>query len=334
MTQQRMIQAIRDALIEELERDDAVCVIGDGLPKGGSFGEFRDLLQRFGPRRLTPVMPLSEMAFVGMAVGAAMTGLRPIVYLAFMDFLTLAMDPLVHHAGMAHHIFGGQLRAPVTVMTSYGTGRQTGPQHSKSLESWIAHAAGVKVVMPGTPADAKGLLKSAVRDDDPVVFAYPRMSLGDSGEVPDGEHLVPIGRADIKRAGGDVTLVTWGSMVAPSLAAADIAAGHQIAVEVIDLRSIVPWDLPAVLGSVEKTGRLVIAHEASRAFGPGAEIAATVAEQAMHALDAPIARVGGRNVPIPFSPVLERAWMPQVEQIVNAVTSVVARGPRGRGDGH
>ena len=322
MPQQRMIQAIRDALIEELERDDLVCVIGDGLPKGGSFGEFRDLLQRFGPRRLTPVMPLSEMAFVGMAVGAAMTGLRPIAYLAFMDFLTLAMDPLVHHAGLAHHIFGGQLRAPVTVMTSYGTGRQTGPQHSKSLEAWVAHAAGVKVVMPGTPADAKGLLKSAIRSDDPVVFAYPRMSLGHSGDVPDGEHLVPIGRADVKLSGRDVTLVTWGAMLPASLAAAEIAARHGVAVEVIDLRTIVPWDVDAVLGSVARTGRLVIAHEAAKGFGPGAEIAATVAEEAIHSLDAPILRVGGRNVPIPFAPVLERAWTPQVEQIVAAVGSV------------
>ena len=318
-----MLMAIRDALIGELERDDMVCVIGDGMRRGGSFGEFRDMVDHFGPKRLTPVMPLSEMAFVGMAAGAAMSGLRPIAYVAFMDFLTLAMDPLIHHAGIAHYISMGQLDVPMTVMTSYGTGRQTGPQHSKSTEQVFAHASGIKVAMPGTPADAKGLLTSAIRDDNPVIYAYPRMLLGDSGEVPDGEYFVPLGLGDVKRPGKDVTLVTWGSIVPVALETAKAMAAQGVSVEVVDLRSIVPWDVDLVLESVAKTSRLVIAHEANRVFGPGSEISATVAERAMDLLDAPIIRVGGEDVPIPFNPVLERAYKPQTADIAHAINVVV-----------
>jgi acetoin:2,6-dichlorophenolindophenol oxidoreductase subunit beta len=318
----RYIKAINEALHEEMARDESVFVIGEDVgAAGGAFGGTRGLLQAFGERRVRDT-PISESAIVGLALGAAMKGLRPVVEVMFADFLPVCMDQIVNQIAKTRFMFGGQFTAPLVIRAPGGGGLNAGPQHSQSLEAWFAHVPGLKVVMPATPADAKGLLKSAIRDDDPVLFLEHKALYASSGAVPDGEHLVPIGKADVRRAGKDVTIVTASRMVLQTLEAAETLAAQGTEVEVIDLRSLTPLDRDAIFASVEKTSRLVIAHEAVKSFGIGAEISAMVSEHMIDVLDAPIVRVGAPFSPVPFSQ--EHDYLPNASDIVQAVEKVMA----------
>ena len=321
MTETRYIKAINEALHEEMTRDENVVIIGEdvGAP-GGAFGGTRGLLQAFGDKRVKDT-PISESAIVGLALGAAMKGLRPVVEVMFADFLPVCMDQIVNQIAKTRFMFGGQFAAPLVIRAPGGAGLNAGPQHSQSLEAWFAHIPGLKVVMPATPADAKGLLKSAIRDNDPVLVLEHKALYASSGDVPAGEYLVPIGKADVRRTGKDVTIVTLSRMVLDSLEAAETLAAHGIDVEVIDLRSISPLDRQAIFSSVEKTSRLVIAHEAVKSFGIGAEISAMVSEEMIDVLDAPILRVGAPFSPVPFSQ--EREYLPNAADIVRAVEKVM-----------
>lgn len=318
----RYIKAINEALHEEMARDENVFVIGEDVGgPGGAFGGTRGLLQAFGERRVRDT-PISESAIVGLALGAAMKGLRPVVEVMFADFLPVCMDQIVNQIAKTRFMFGGQFTAPMVIRAPGGAGLNAGPQHSQSLEAWFAHVPGLKVVMPATPADAKGMLKSAIRDDDPVLFLEHKALYASSGPVPDGEYLTPLGKADVRRTGKDVTVVTASRMVQQVLDAAETLAGQGTDVEVIDLRSLTPLDKDAIFNSVEKTSRLVVAHEAVKAFGIGAEIAAMVTEEMIDVLDAPVARVGAPFSPVPFSQ--EKDYLPNAADVVRAVEKVMA----------
>ncbi|MBU1274574.1 MAG: alpha-ketoacid dehydrogenase subunit beta [Proteobacteria bacterium] len=324
MAEIRYILAVGQAMGEEMERDPDVLLLGEdvGAP-GGSFGASRGLLERFGSRRVVDT-PICEASFLSLAAGAAACGLRPIVEIMFMDFITVCMDGMVNQLAKMRYMFGNQYKLPVVVRTPAGGGLNAGPQHSQCLEAWFAHVPGLKVVMPATPADAKGLLKSAIRDDNPVLVVEHKALHAMKGEVPEGEHLVPIGEARVCRQGGDVTVVTAGRMVHEALAAAAELEAEGIGLEVIDLRSIQPWDKQTVFDSVAKTHRLVVAHEAVKAFGFGAEVAAAVGEELMDELDAPIGRVGAPFMPVPFS--LEQAYLPGAVQIAQAARQAAQGG--------
>ncbi|MEE9202987.1 MAG: alpha-ketoacid dehydrogenase subunit beta [Dehalococcoidia bacterium] len=317
MKDSRYIRAIGEGLAEELDRDDNVLVLGEDVVEGGPFSITKGLAQRFGTRRIRNT-PISESAFMGLALGAAIAGLRPVVEVMFMDFLTVCMDPLVNHAAKMRYMFGGQYSVPLVVLTAAGAGGGAGPHHSQSLEAWFAHIPGLKVIMPSTPYDAKGLLKAAIRDNDPVIYAYHKGLLRQAGQVPEEDYTVPIGVADVKREGSDVTIVATGLMVHQALSAAADLEAAGISAEVVDPRTISPLDTETIVASVKKTGRLVVAHEAVKGFGIGAEIAAVVAEEALDYLDAPIKRIGLPSTPIPFSPTLEAALLPTADHIVRA----------------
>ena len=317
-------EALGDALRLEMERDARVVVMGEDIAEhGGAFQVTAGLLEKFGPTRIRQT-PISELGIVGAAVGAALTGLRPVVELMYIDFSGLAMDQLVNQAAQNRFMFGGQARVPMVMRTQGGAGRGNAAQHSKSLEAWFTHVAGLKVVMPATPADAKGLLTSAIRDDDPVIFLEHKLLYRTKGEVPIGEHVVPLGRADVKRAGKDLTIVSWSRQVLFALDAAKQLASEGIDAEVVDLRTLVPLDKEAVLSSVRRTHRVLIVHEAIRRGGFGGEIAAIVAEEAFDDLDAPPRRVAGLETPIPYAQHLERSVIPQVDDIVKAAKELVA----------
>ena len=322
MKEVRYIRAITDALMEEMARDDKVFVIGEdvALP-GGSFGATRGLLEAFGAKRVKDT-PISESAIVGLALGAATQGLRPVVEIMFMDFLPLCMDQIVNQVAKTRYMFGGQYQVPLVIRTPCGGGLNAGPQHSQCLESWFAHVPGLKVVMPATPYDVKGLLKAAIRDDNPVLFVENKALYGLQGEIPEEDYLVPIGKADVKKPGKDVTVVATSRMVHQSLEAARTLSEEGIEVEVIDLRTISPLDKETIFQSVEKTSRLVVAHEAVKAFGVGAEIAAMVAEEMIDCLDAPILRVGAPFTPVPFN--LESFYLPNAEDVIKAVKKALA----------
>ncbi len=316
-------EAIAAAIAEEMDRDPAVVLFGEDVARaGGTFLATRGLLDRFGPVRVRDT-PISEGALVGAAIGAAMTGLRPIVEIMFLDFLTLAADQLVNHAAKVASVSDGAFAAPMVMRTINGAGRAAGPQHGQSLESWVAHVPGLKVVMPATPADAKGLLKAAVRDPGPVVVIESLAVWGLKGEVPAGDHVVPIGEAAVARAGDDVTLVSWGGAVQRALAAAESLAGEGISAEVLDLRALSPLDTGAILRSLEKTGRIVIVHDAVGPFGGGAEVAAVAASEGFHALRAPVRRITAPFAPVPLGAALEAAYYPQSEDIADAVRRVL-----------
>jgi len=319
-------EALRAALQEEMERDETVFCVGEGIAeRGGSYKVTEGLLARFGPGRVLDT-PLSEAGFVGLGIGAAIAGRRPVVEMLFVDLLLLAMDQVVNQAAKYRFMSGGEGRVPLVIRTQGGAGNSLAGQHSQSLEALYYHVPGLKVVMPSTPRDAKGLLKAAIRDDDPVVFIEHKLLYMTEGDVPDEEYVIPLGQADVKRSGSDVTLVSWSHMVLKSLQAAEELAAEGISTEVIDLRTLVPMDTTCVLDSVRRTGRLVIAQEAIKRGGVGSDIAATVAEQAFDALRAPIVRVAGRNTTIPFSLALEKAAVPQVGDIVAGVRSVMLAG--------
>jgi acetoin:2,6-dichlorophenolindophenol oxidoreductase subunit beta len=317
--------ALRTALQEEMERDESVFCIGEGIgERGGSYKVTDGLIARFGAKRVMDT-PLSEAGFVGVGVGAAIGGQRPVVEILFVDFLLLAMDQVINQAAKYRFMSGGEGRVPLVIRTQGGAGNSLAAQHSQSLEALYYHIPGLKLVMPSTPRDAKGLLKAAIRDEDPVIFIEHKLLYMTEGEVPDEDYLIPLGQADIKRDGTDVTLVTWSHMVLKSLQAAEELAAEGISVEVIDLRSLVPMDVGCVLESVRRTGRLVVAQEAIKRGGVGSDVAAIVAEQAFESLRAPIVRVAGLNTPVPFNLALEKATVPQVGDIVAALRSVVGR---------
>ena len=316
-------EALRDALQLEMRRDPRVLVMGEDIAEhGGAFQVTAGLLEEFGPGRIRQT-PISELGIVGTGVGAALTGLRPVVELMYIDFSGLAIDQIVNQAAQNRFMFGGQARVPLVVRTQGGSGRGNAAQHSKSLEAWFTHVAGLKVVMPATPADAKGLLTAAMRDDDPVMFIEHKLLYRTKGPVPDGEHVVPLGTADVKREGSDLTIVTWSREVLFALEAASMLAADGVDVEVIDLRSLVPLDRDAILTSVRKTRRLLVVHEAIKRAGYGAEIAALVAEEAFDDLDAPPRRLAGVETPIPYAAHLERGVIPQVEDIVRVAKELV-----------
>jgi len=321
MKEVRYVRAITEALREEMARDEAVFVVGEDVAyPGGSFSATRGLLEEFGERRIKDT-PISESAIVGLALGAATQGLRPVAEIMFMDFLAVCMDQIVNQVAKARYMFGGQYRLPMVIRTPCGGGLNAGPQHSQCLEAWFAHVPGLKVVMPATPYDVKGLLKSAIRDDNPVLFVENKALYGLKGEIPEEEYLVPIGQADVKRPGRDVTVVATSRMVHQSLEAAQTLAQEGIEAEVIDLMTITPLDQETIFKSVEKTSKLVIAHEAVKAFGIGAEISAMVCEEMVDCLDGPILRVGAPYTPVPFSP--ESFYLPKAEDVIQAVRKVL-----------
>lgn len=312
------VRGISEALDEEMERDDSVVIIGEDIGPGqGVFGETRGLLKKYGTKRVRQT-PISESAFMGLALGAATAGLRPVVDVIFMDFLTVCMDPLVNYAAKTHHMFNGQYKAPMVVLVAAGAGLGAGPQHSQCLEAWFAHTPGLKVVMPSVPADVKGLMKAAIRDDNPVIYIYNKTLIARKGEVPD-DCFVPLGKADIKREGGDVSIIAAGSKVYDALSAADELAGEGIHAEVVDLRTISPLDKETILSSIKKTGHAVIVHESVKHFGIGAEISAMIMEEAFDYLDAPVRRVAAPFAVLSAAKNLEQAYLPSAEDIVKAV---------------
>jgi pyruvate/2-oxoglutarate/acetoin dehydrogenase E1 component len=317
-------QALKDAMSEEMRRDERVFILGEDIgPYGGAFGVTRGMIEEFGPERVRDT-PISEAAITGAAVGAAMTGMRPIVEIMFSDFITIAMDQLVNQAAKARYQFGGQASVPMVLRAPEGSGTGAAAQHSQSVESWVLNVPGLKVVAPSTPADAKGLLKSSIRDDNPVVFLEQKLLYRAKGEVPDGEHLVPLGVADVKRPGKDLTVVTYGRMVQRCLEAAGTLAGEGVDAEVIDLRSLRPLDTAAIIASARKTGRVLIVHEACQFAGFGGEIAAVICDsEAFFYLDAPVRRLGGRDVPIPYNRTLESAVVPTHETIAAAARALM-----------
>lgn len=322
MPEQTFLDAIRSGLAEEMRRDSSVYVFGEDVALGGPFGVTKDLAAEFGVKRMVNT-PISEGTVMGLAIGAATAGLRPVVEIMFIDFITLALDQLVNHAAKLHYMSGGQLKIPLTVRVQCGISGAMGAHHSQSLESWLAHVPGLKVIMPSNPGDAKGMLKSAIRDDNPVVFIEHRGLYWSKGQVPEGEHIVPIGRASVVRSGDQVTLVALANMIDPALAAAGDLAVENISAEVIDPRSISPLDVETIATSVRKTGRLIVIHEAVEQGGIGAEIVARVQQAAFYYLDSPILRVAAPFAPVPAGPSLEREFLPSKERIVEAARQMV-----------
>lgn len=311
-------KAVTLALHEAMTEDERVFCLGEDVGYGGAYGATQGLRDTFGASRVRDT-PISESAIIGFSVGAAVAGLRPVAEIMHMDFITCAMDQVVNQAAKMRFMFGGKAQVPMVIRAGVGGRLNAAAQHSQSLESWFTHIPGLKVVAAGTPADVRAVLLAAIRDDNPVLVCEALSLYESSDEVPDETPALVLGTADRKRSGDDVTLVTWGGMVPTTLAAADSLAAQGISAEVIDLLSLVPWDVEAVLRSVEKTSRLVIAHQAYLRSGFGAEISATVCEQGFDLLDAPIGRVGSLNVPVPFSPPLENYVIPSAERIVEAV---------------
>lgn len=328
-------QAIAEALAEEMERDPNVVLWGlDIGPYGGANGATKGLYERFGPERVID-MPISELGYVGMGVGAAATGLRPVVELQFSDWITLASDMLINQAAKMRYMFGGLLSVPMVLRAPFGGYLSAGAHHSNSFEAIFAHTPGLKVVTPSTPYDAKGLLKSAVRDGNPVLFFEHKKLYGTKGPVPEEEYTLPIGKANVVREGNDVTIVAYAFMVSKALSVADELAEQGVQAEVIDLRTVDPLDDELIAGSVKKTGRLVVVQETWRDCSVSAEIAARMAETVLDYLDAPIVRVTAEDVPIPFSPVLEERVLPNEQKIRDAVYRVLDRswGVSGTPDG-
>jgi pyruvate/2-oxoglutarate/acetoin dehydrogenase E1 component len=325
MKDSRFIFAIKEAMEEEMERDEKVFLIGEDVGlAGGSFGASKGLYEKFGPERIVDT-PISELGFTSMAAGAASCGLRPIVEIMFMDFVTCAMDSIVNQIAKMRYMFGNQYTMPVVVRMPEGGGLNAGPQHSQCLEAWFAHVPGLKVVMPSTPYDVKGLLKASIRDDNPVIFIENKTLHARKGPVAEAEEdiVLPLGKADIKREGSDVTVVTASRLVHESLKAADTLAQEGINIEVVDLMTIQPWDRETVFNSIGKTHRLVVAHEAIKQFGFGAEISAAVAEEILDELDAPIMRVGAPFSPSSYS--LEKYYVPSADDVADAVKKTLER---------
>ena len=315
--------ALREALLEEMERDERVFVMGEDVgAMGGVFGVTAGLRKRFGRRRVLDT-PISEMFIVGGGVGAAITGMRPVVELQFADFLYNAADEIIAKMAKWRYMHGSQLTVPMVLRLPAGAMGGVGPEHSQCPEAMLLQAPGLYIVIPSTPRDAKGLLKSAIRDDNPVCFFEHKAMYQITGEVPDGEYTVPLGSAEVKREGRDVSIITWGRMAHIALSVAEQAKQHGISVEVVDLRCLQPLDTETIFHSIRKTGRVIISHEASKTGGAGAEIAALIAEHEIDKLLAPIRRVCGPDAPIPQSQHLERLWLPNSTDLLQAVREVV-----------
>lgn len=316
-------EAIKQALREEMQRDERVFLMGEDIGAyGGAYAVTKDLLDEFGEERIRDT-PISEGAIVGVAMGAAVGGQRPVAELMTINFSLLAMDQIVNHAAKMHYMFGGQWSVPLVVRAPCGWG-QLSATHSQSLEVMFAHIPGLKVTFAGTPYDAKGLLKSAIRDDDPVMFLEHANSYGVKGEVPDGDYVVPIGKSDIKRQGSHVTIITYGRMLQTSLSAAEMLAQDGVEAEVVDLRTLRPLDMEPVHESVHKTNHAVVVTEEWRSFGVGAEVAARISEDSFDWLDAPVGRVGAEEVPMPYSKELEHEALPWEKDIIAAVQATLA----------
>ncbi len=321
MPEMRMAQAINNALVSEMKADPNVFIMGEDVTVG-VFRITSGLVDQFGDKRVRDT-PITESAIIGSAVGAAACGLRPVVEIMFVDFIGVAIDQLFNQAAKMKYMFGGKIKLPLVVRTTFGAGFASAAQHSQSLESWFMHIPGLKVAIPSTPYDAKGLLISAIRDDNPVVFLECKTIYGVAGEVPEESYTIPFGQADIKREGTDVTVVATARMVHQSLAVAQKLEAEGISLEIVDPRTLSPLDEETILESVRKTNRLVIVHEEVKFAGSGAEIAAMVAEKAFDHLDAPIIRVGAPFTPVPFSPVLEKEFVPDEEKIIAAIKTVM-----------
>jgi pyruvate dehydrogenase E1 component beta subunit len=319
-------EAIREAMSEEMRKDKRIVLFGEDVGiYGGAFGVSRGMFEEFGPRRVMDT-PISELAITGCAVGAAMTGLLPIVEIMFSDFITLAMEQLVNQGAKNRFQFGGQGCVPMVLRAPGGSGTGAAEQHSQSLEAWVCNVPGLKVVIPSTPYDAKGLLKSSIYDPNPVVFLEQKLLYRTRGPVPEPEedYAIPLGKADVKREGKDISVISYGRMVPRCLKAAEEMARKGVRVEVIDIRTLVPLDREALIGSAKKTGRVLIVHEACRTGGFGGEIAAVIADsEAFFYLDAPVKRLGGLDVPIPYNPRLEAQVVPTEEKIGAAIESLL-----------
>lgn len=312
-------QATQEAMAEEMRRDNAIFVMGEDIARqGGIFGQFKGLPQEFGFERVRDT-PISETAIMGAGVGAALAGMRPVVDMHFADFMGVCMDEIFNQMAKIRYMFGGQCTVPVVVRAPDGLTSGGAAQHSQSIESWFMHIPGIKVVIPSNPADAKGLLKAAIRDDNPVIYFENKILYREKGPVPEGEYIVPIGKANVAKEGKDVTIISYSIMMKKAFETAELLAKEGIDAEVIDLRTISPYDEETILESVKKTHRLVIVHEAVKQGGVGAEIAAFVAEKAIDYLDAPILRYGAPFTPVPFTPILENAYRIKTENIVKGI---------------
>jgi pyruvate dehydrogenase E1 component beta subunit len=318
-------QAIREALAEELRRDQYVFIMGEDVAEAGTpFKVLSGLVEEFGTNRVID-SPISEAGITGIGVGGAMTGVRPIIDIMFGDFLGIAMDQLFNQAAKVHYMSGGKLKVPMVLRTTLGATRRTAAQHSQSLHAWVSHIPGLKVVLPSTPYDAKGLLKTAIRDDNPVVFFEDKMMYQLKGPVPEEDYTIPFGVADIKRTGSDVTLVATSSMVQIALAAAELLEKIGISAEIIDPRTTVPLDTAALIESAKKTSRAIVVDEGYEQYGVTAEIASVIADGAFYYLDAPVKRMGAMNVPVPFSPVLEDMTVPTAATVVELAKTLCGR---------
>jgi len=316
-------QALNEALAEEMERDPTVFIMGEDVAiYGGAYGVTRGLYERFGEERVRDTA-ISEAAIVGAGLGAAITGMRPVTEIMYVDFMGLCMDQLNNQVAKIRYMFGGKTKVPLVIRTQGGAGRTLGAHHSQSLESWFIHIPGIKVVMPSVPYDAKGLLKSSIREDNPVLFIEHKMLYNTKGEVPEGEYTLPIGVADVKREGEDVTVVAYSRMMLFALEAAEELEQEGISIEVIDPRTLLPLDIDTIVNSVKKTNRAIIVEEDCRTGGTGAEIGMQIVENAFDYLDAPVVRVAGADVPMPKSPVLEELAIPSKERIIEAVKELV-----------
>jgi len=315
-------EALRQALREEMQRDDKVFLLGEDIGKlGGCFRVTQGLLKEFGEKRVIDT-PLSESAIAGACVGASLVGMRPVGEIMFADEMTIAMDQVVNNAAKVRYLYGGRKSAPLVIRTPHGAGTGAGPHHTQSLEAWFVHVPGLVVVMPSTPYDAKGLLKSSIRSDNPVIFFEHKMLYPLKGEVPEGEYLVPLGKADIKREGKDVTVVATGAMVHRTLKVASNLTKKGISVEVVDPRTLRPLDKETILNSVEKTKKVVVVEEACKTGGFGAEIVAICAEEAFDFLQAPVKRVAAPDTPVPANRLLEDLFVPSEKKIEDTITSL------------
>jgi pyruvate/2-oxoglutarate/acetoin dehydrogenase E1 component len=318
-------QAIKEALAEEMRRDPKVCILGEDVAEAGTpFKVLSGLVEEFGTGRVIDT-PISEAGFTGLAVGAAMTGVRPVVDIMFGDFITLTMDQMVNQAAKVHYMSGGTWKVPMVMRTTMGAARRSAAQHSQSLHAWFSHVPGLKVVLPSTPYDAKGLLKTAIRDENPVVFFEDKMMYKLKGPVPAEEYTIPLGVADVKRAGRDITIVATSSMVQVALVAAKLLEEAGISAEVVDPRTTWPLDEKTIVDSVKKTSRAIVMDEGYGRYGVAAEIAAVIAEGAFYQLDGPVKRIGAMHVPIPFSPPLEDATLPTDRTVFEAARALCSR---------
>ncbi|MEI7615375.1 MAG: alpha-ketoacid dehydrogenase subunit beta [Actinomycetota bacterium] len=315
--------AIREAIEFEMRRDPRMFLAGEDAGRmGGANFVTKPSFAEFGTDRIKDT-PISETAIIGLGVGAAVTGLRPVVEITFMDFMGVCMDEVANQAAKMRYMFGGKAKIPLVIRTVNGAGNRTAAQHSQSLEAWLTHIPGLKVVMPSTPANAKGLFLSSVRDDNPIIFVENRMLYSKKGDCPEGEYLVPLGKANIMKEGSDATIISWSRMVHTSLAAANLLAKEGINCEVIDLQTLVPLDKETILASIKKTGKAVIVHEAVKTSGFGAEVAAIIADEAFSFLKSPIKRVTAPDTPIPYASKLEDEFIPNEAKIISAVKSIM-----------